>query len=245
MERIKWSQPILTISLLVSNHLDSVKKCMNSLLPILNQVPSELIIVDTVGIEDSDGSLQVATKYADLVIPYEWTNDFAAARNAGLQHGRGKWFMFLDDDEWFDDVSELITFFNNEKEYSKYGSLSYIRKNYSNIEGTSYSKNIETRCVRLTENTEFKSPIHEYLSPIYIPTKATKVFMHHFGYVGKSLEGKLERNESIMYKELESSPYDMHLWAQLVAGMKKDTKEEREIAFRTAKEGLTNFFRGQ
>lgn len=242
MERIKWSQPILTISLLISNHLDSVKKCMNSLLPILNQVPSELIIVDTVGIEDSDGSLQVATKYADLVIPYEWTNDFAAARNAGLKHGRGKWFMFLDDDEWFDDVSELITFFNNEKEYSKYGSLSYIRKNYSNIEGTSYSKNIEVRCVRLTENTEFKSPIHEYLSPIYIPTKATKVFMHHFGYVGKNLEGKLERNESIMYKELESSPYDMHLWAQLVAGMKKDTKEEREIAFRTAKEGLTNFF---
>lgn len=242
MERIKWSQPVLTISLLVSNHLDSVKKCMDSLLPILNQVPSELIVVDTVGAEDSDGSLQVATKYADLVVPYEWNNDFAAARNAGLKRGRGKWFLFLDDDEWFDDVSELVAFFNNEKEYSKYGSLSYIRRNYSDLEGTNYSKNIETRCARLTENTEFKSPIHEYLSPIYIPTKATKVFMHHFGYVGKSLENKLERNENIMHEGLESNPYDMHLWTQLVAGMKKDTKEERDVVFETAEEGLTNFF---
>lgn len=242
MERIKWSQPVLTISLLVSNHLESVQKCMDSLLPILNQVPSELIVVDTVGAEESDGSLQVATEYADMVVPYEWNNDFAAARNVGLKRGRGKWFLFLDDDEWFDDVSELIAFFNNEKEYSKYGSLSYIRRNYLDLEGTNYSKNIETRCVRLTENTEFKSPIHEYLSPIYIPTKATKVFMHHFGYVGKSLENKLERNEDIMREGLESNPYDMHLWAQLVAGMKKDTKEERDVVFETAEEGLTNFF---
>ncbi|MFT8424563.1 MAG: glycosyltransferase [Liquorilactobacillus sp.] len=242
MERIKWSQPVLTISLLVSNHLESVQKCMDSLLPILNQVPSELIVVDTVGAEESDGSLQVATEYADLVVLYEWNNDFAAARNAGLKRGRGKWFLFLDDDEWFDDVSELIAFFNNEKEYSKYGSLSYIRRNYLDLEGTNYSKNIETRCVRLTEKTEFKSPIHEYLSPTYIPTKATKVFMHHFGYVGKSLTGKLERNESIMHKGLESNPYDMHLWAQLVAGMKKDTKEERDVVFETAEEGLMNFF---
>ncbi|KRN30708.1 glycosyltransferase [Liquorilactobacillus mali] len=242
MERIKWSQPVLTISLLVSNHLDSVQKCMDSLLPILNQVPSELIVVDTVGAEKSDGSLQVATEYADLVVSYEWNNDFAAARNAGLKKGRGKWFLFLDDDEWFDDVSELVAFFNNEKEYSKYGSLSYIRRNYHNLEGTNYSKNIETRCVRLTENTEFKSPIHEYLSPIYVPTKATNVFMHHFGYVGKSLDGKLERNESIMREGLESNPYDMHLWAQLVAGMGKNTKKQRDTVFETAQEGLNNFF---
>ncbi|EJF02246.1 glycosyltransferase [Liquorilactobacillus mali] len=242
MERIKWSQPILTISLLVSNHLDSVQKCMESLLPLLNQIPSELIVVDTVGAARSDGSLQVATEYADLVVPYEWNNDFAAARNAGLKKGRGKWFLFLDDDEWFDDVSELIAFFNNEKEYSKYGSLSYIRRNYHNLEGTNYSKNIETRCVRLTEITEFKSPIHEYLSPIYIPTKATNVFMHHFGYVGKNLDGKLERNESIMREGLESNPYDMHLWAQLVAGMGKNTKKQRDTVFETAQEGLNNFF---
>ena len=38
---------LLTISILISNRLDTVRKCLDSIKPLLEQVPSELILVDT------------------------------------------------------------------------------------------------------------------------------------------------------------------------------------------------------
>ena len=108
----------LTISLLVSNSIDTIEKCMNSLVPLLKQVPSELIIVDTGG---TDGSIEIARKYADKVVPFTWCNDFAKARNAGLKEAQGEWFLFLDDDEWFEDVDSIIAFLNT-NEYLNYNS---------------------------------------------------------------------------------------------------------------------------
>jgi len=38
---------ILSISLLTSNRLETIPRCLDSLKPILEAIPSELIIVDT------------------------------------------------------------------------------------------------------------------------------------------------------------------------------------------------------
>ena len=81
---------ILTISLLVSNRKDTIRKCMESIRPLLEQVPSELIVVDTVGEENSDGSLAIAREYTDKVVYFEWCDDFSAARNAGLKEASGE-----------------------------------------------------------------------------------------------------------------------------------------------------------
>ena len=50
----KKEKKLLTISLLVSNRKDTIRKCMESIRPILEQLPSELIAIDTVG-EKTDG----------------------------------------------------------------------------------------------------------------------------------------------------------------------------------------------
>ena len=34
-----------------------------------------------------------------VVVPYHWTDDFSAARNAGLEHATGDWILHLDPDE--------------------------------------------------------------------------------------------------------------------------------------------------
>ena len=80
-------------------------------------------MVDTVGEENSDGSLAIAREYADKVVHFTWYDDFAAARNAGLEQCQGKWFMFLDDDEYYDDVTPLIDFFHNPEYLAKYYSI--------------------------------------------------------------------------------------------------------------------------
>ncbi len=49
-------------------------------------------------------------RYSDNIIDFNWIQDFAA-RNAGLMRAKGLWFMYLDDDEWFDDTTDIIDFY--------------------------------------------------------------------------------------------------------------------------------------
>ena len=209
--------PILSISLLVSNRKDTVINCMESLRPLLQQIPSELIVVDTVGEEHSDGSLAIAKNYATRIIHFDWCNDFSAARNAGLEKTTGEWFMFLDDDEWFEDCSELVDFFKS-GEYLCYSSGTYRIRNYTNLQGTEYNETEAVRMVRKGKNTKFIGSIHEAVSDVYLPCKTSTCFVHHFGYAYKSEEEKaahIERNQTLLQEELRKNPMDLRYRTQL------------------------------
>lgn len=207
----------LTISLLVSNRKDSIRKCMESLRPILEKVSSELIVVDTVGKEHSDGSLAIAKEYTNNIVHFDWCNDFAAARNAGLQQAKGEWFMFLDDDEWFEDVGELIEFFNSEEE-KNYNSATYGIRNYKDSEGKNYSTAILGRIVRKTENLRFIGAIHESFSEFRLPCKAFASYVHHYGYVYVNAEEKkrhIQRNLELLQEEVKKEPKNLRYRAQM------------------------------
>lgn len=98
----------LTISLLASDRMNTLKRCLDSITPFLRELNSELIIVAT---GQDPAVLALAGQYTSDIIPFTWCNDFSKARNAGLKKASGEWFLFLDDDEWFEDVSEIIDFF--------------------------------------------------------------------------------------------------------------------------------------
>ena len=106
---------LLSISILMSGRKET-RQCLESLIPIMDAIPCELILVDT-GCDDE--TREILKEYTDNIITFEWCNDFAKARNVGLQRAKGKWFMFLDDDEWFVDTSEIIEFFKT-GEYKNY-----------------------------------------------------------------------------------------------------------------------------
>ncbi len=208
---------LLTISLLVSNRLDTIRNCMESLCPILEQIPSELIVVDTVGEENSDGSLAIAKEYATKVVHFPWCNDFAAARNAGLSRAEGQWFLFLDDDEWFEDVEEIIRFFRT-GEYVNYNSATYQIRNYTNREGTTYNIAVLSRIIRRTADTCFVGRIHETFNEIKLPCKDFSSYAHHYGYVYDNAEEKLahqKRNVELLKKELEQDPENLRYRAQM------------------------------
>ena len=213
MEKTK---PVLSISMLVSNNRrDTIEKCLESLAPLLKAVPSELIIVDT---GCTDGSVDIARKYADKVVQFTWCKDFAAARNAGLRECTGEWFLYLDDDEWFEDVSELITFFKSE-ERKHCDTLWYIQRNYDDFEGTSYTDTYVGRCLKMTPETRFCGKIHEWLEPLPKMIKKTNAYVHHYGYVFKNEEDKqkhLERNLTLEEEAVRENPEDIRMCCQLV-----------------------------
>ena len=71
-KKIQDNKVVLSISLLVSNRIDTIRKCMESIKPILQELPSELIAVDTVEEGKSDGSIEVVREYTEKIIPFTW-----------------------------------------------------------------------------------------------------------------------------------------------------------------------------
>ena len=195
----------LTISLLASNRKDTLPKTLASLKPILDNVSSELIVVDTGCDEDL---LEVVRQYTDKIEKFEWCKDFAKARNVGIDKAQGDWFMFIDDDEWFEDVTEFIEFFNSD-EMNKYNYAKYVVRNYENMEGTVWTDSIAGRMFRMFEGTRFVDAVHERPTHIAGPTKSFEAYAHHYGYVFKTEEDRrahIKRNTDLLLEQIKKEP---------------------------------------
>lgn len=223
----------LTIGMLVSNHIQYIRKAMEALKPLLDAVPSELIVVDTKGAE-TDGSIDVVREYTDKIYPFTWCNDFSAARNVCMDHAKGEWFLYVDDDEWFDDVTEFIEFFKS-GECENYYSGYYYTKDY--LPSGSFSMGIAGRMIRRTENTHFVGRVHETFNEVFAPNKQFSCFTHHYGYAYETEDAKAQkqqRNLSILEAEIAEEGITPKRAAQLVQEllMREETKEDGYIRCR-------------
>ena len=97
----------LSISMLVSDRMETLGKCLASLKPLLTELDSELIVVFT---GKNEETLELIQQYTTHIIPFTWCDDFSKARNAGLKEAKGEWFLYLDDDEWFEDKGNYSVF---------------------------------------------------------------------------------------------------------------------------------------
>lgn len=210
---MKAEQPVLSISILISGRKE-MRKCLESLRPFLDKLSCELILVDT---GCSEEYLAVAREYTDIIIPFTWCNDFSAARNIGMKAARGEWFMYLDDDEWFEDPSEIIFFFES-GEYKKFNGGYYKIRNHADYTGENYVDSYATRMVRRNKETRFKGKIHEELSPLYLPMKMFDAHVEHYGYAHVSEEENRRhsmRNIPPLLEEIKEDPDNMRWYAQL------------------------------
>jgi glycosyltransferase involved in cell wall biosynthesis len=203
----------LTIGLIVKNEEKTLDRCLSSLQPLMQAVESELIITDT---GSTDRTVEIAKKYTDHIIHFQWCNDFAAARNTGLKEARGEWFMFIDGDEWFEDTSELIEFFTS-GECDKYGSAAYIQRNYHDFKGKNYHDCYVLRIARMHPNICFVGSIHESIVRL-TPTKFINVPAHHYGYIFHSVaedQAKSKRNMTLLKQALKDDPEDLKIYLQM------------------------------
>ncbi len=228
---------LLSISMLISGRED-MEKSLKSLLYFKNEIPCEIILVDTGCNEEQR---KIAEQYADAIYDFAWCDDFAAARNVGLQAAKGEWFMYLDDDEWFDDPREIIEFFKS-GEYKEYKCATYVVRNYSNLQGTFYEDSYPSRMVQITPETKFVGRIHEYLQPFELPKKQFSDFVHHYGYAYKDDEDRRKHGERNipplleMRKEHPGVPRWMAQLAQEYFSLK-----EYEKVVEVCVEGLTEW----
>lgn len=234
---MEQGQPLLSISLLASNRIATIRRCLDSLLPIMEKLPCELIIVDT---STQPEVRELLREYTDCVIPFLWCNDFAKARNCGLAEARGEWFLYIDDDEWFEDADEIIRFFTS-GEYRDYGYANYVQRNFFDPEYLTYTDNWVSRMVRLNDEVRFRSKIHEYLDPVYGKGKNIKAIANHTGYIYVTEEDRRKRYERNvpLLKEMMAEEPDQLRWAIQLVQEHYSVEEWSELE-RFCREALQN-----
>lgn len=206
---------LLSISLLVSGREDTTEKCLCSLKRLRDELNTEIILVDT---GCPDAWQKPLESYADKIVRFTWCNDFAKARNAGLAFATGKWFLFLDDDEWFEDVTPIIAFFQS-GEYKEYQQAVYKARNYFQLDGSSYVDEWVARMIKLEPDTHFEGSVHESLVPVKGRCKKIDAFVHHYGYAFANEVDRCahrERNVQILKKLIETEPNNMKWYLQIL-----------------------------
>ncbi len=226
----------LTISMLVCGR-DTTIRCLDSLVPILEGMDAELILVDTGCPADLREQL---THYTDQIIPFTWCDDFSAARNVGIKAAHGEWFLYIDDDEWFENPEVLIQFFES-GEYKKYGCVNYIQRNYYDADFIHYDDFWASRMIRLDADTCFHSKIHEYMAPIRGEAFNLELIANHTGYIFQTPEAKkkhFERNAPLLLDMIQEEPERLRWRVQLMQEYRsvKDYEEmyrfgEESLAF--------------
>ena len=226
----------LTISMLVCGR-DTTIRCLDSLVPILEGMDAELILVDTGCPENLREQL---THYTDQIIPFTWCDDFSAARNVGMKAAHGEWFLYIDDDEWFENPEVLIRFFES-GEYRKYGCVNYIQRNYYDADFIHYDDFWASRMIRLDADTCFHSKIHEYMAPIRGEAFNLELIANHTGYIFQTPEAKkkhFERNAPLLLDMIQEEPERLRWRVQLMQEYRsvKDYEEmyrfgEESLAF--------------
>lgn len=205
---------MLTISLLTSGTRTELTKCIRSLDHLRKTLPCELIITDT-GCDKDHRKLIEAE--ADRVLDFTWVNDFAAARNVSLEAAKGKWYLYLDDDEWFESTAEIEHFFLS-GEYKDAQRAGYRQRNYSDMSGKKYEDAYVGRMTAMLPGLHFHGKIHEFLdTPAYTDGGQCPLlndFVHHYGYVqGLSGTGqnRQARNIPLLIEMISEEP-DCDRW---------------------------------
>lgn len=209
---VNMSEPILSIGMIVKDEIRCLEKCLKALGPLRKAVPCELVIADT---GSTDGTREIAARYADIFFDLPWENDFSAARNAVLARCSGKWYLSLDADEYLDEhIDELVQFLrmppymDSDKNF---GVITISNFRDQSLEKETASSFLAIRVARLRPGLRFVGKIHELFNreESEAVLDLSFVTLWHDGYAYESpaqARRKADRNMALLKEELAEDP---------------------------------------
>lgn len=205
----------ISLCVIAKNEEKNLPRCLAS----VEGVVAEKIVVDT---GSTDRTVEIAKELGAKVFFYEWSGDFAQARNYAIKQAKGNWIIFLDADEYFLPESQKIL--KSRIELADQARFNVLIAEMTNYDTTLKKAQSIFKCVRVFKNDKqfhYEGKIHENLIHRNGKQKVVDdtIFLKliHTGYSQTEFQrkNKFERNEELLLSELQENPGDGTLWFYL------------------------------
>lgn len=203
----------ISVCIIGKNEEQHIENCLTPLAPF----PFEVVYVDT---GSTDQTKEIAAGYNVKIYDFTWIDDFSAARNFAVCKAAHDTILFLDCDEYLSALDTEALYRAIEAHPAGVGML--LRNNYfeSNGAPTNYPDRVERLFSR--KRFHYTGIIHEQVvtlakdSPLY-DRYEIPLTVDHMGYNGgqQAMREKAERNNRLLFQELEKRPKDPYLYFQI------------------------------
>lgn len=191
----------------------------------------EIVLVDS---GSKDRTVDIAKEFGARIFHFDWIDDFAAARNRGLDEVRADWVLYIDADERLHTPEErpVASFIVPE------AIAAFVRFRPK----AGYTCYRELRLFPRDARLRFTGVIHETIVPAVeriveqeqAALARTPIRLEHFGYEGDPKE-KAGRNIPLLRRALAAEPGRVYCWYHLA---------ETLVAIGRKEEGVAAGFRG-
>lgn len=96
LKRRTSHRPTLSLAMMVKNEAETLERCLELARPHVDEV----VVIDT---GSTDGTQDIARRYADVFEGIPWPGSFAEARNYTFERASGTFILVLDGDEYLPD----------------------------------------------------------------------------------------------------------------------------------------------
>ena len=216
---------LLAAALIVKNEAVHLAACLESIAPVVD----DIVVVDT---GSTDETIAIAAAHGARVFHFRWNDDFAAARNAGLDRCRADWILYIDADERLAPVQrrDVEALLEDAPEVAFRLLLRPV------IGSTPYR---EYRLWRNDPRIRFRSAFHEKVVPAIHavsamdrrPIGVCDLLLEHVGYEGDQTRKHL-RNLPLLRKQVKDEPGNLFVWhhlARVLAGLGHERESEEVL----------------
>jgi glycosyltransferase involved in cell wall biosynthesis len=199
----------VSLTMIVRDEAANLATCLNSVRDLID----DLVVVDT---GSTDRTVEIATGFGARIVSFPWRDDFAAARNAGLDAAEGEWVFWLDADECLDppDREKARRLFAD----LKAENAAYLMRQLSPSDepGGATTAVDQVRLFRRRPDIRWEYRIHEQILLSVRRTRAdvraTDIVIAHRGYHTAAIRDlKLARNTRLLELAHREQPDDLIL----------------------------------
>ena len=221
----------ISACVITKNEAKNINRCLQSVKDIVN----EIIVVDT---GSNDATVAIAEQLGAKVFHYQWSNDFAAARNYVLAQAKGDWIIFLDADEYFaaKTIKNVRPFIDKIHGKRKIEAVRCQMNNLEGIDGPLRSSNPTIRIFRNSPVIRYQGRVHEAVYKSGKPVKTIDVtdrliVIYHTGYTIETTIAKVRRNTVILEEEIKSGMVRDLTYCYLSDGCWRAGEYEKSIEY--------------
>lgn len=212
-------RPLLSLCMIARDEEGDLPRCLASVAGVVD----DIVLVDT---GSTDRTSDIAAAHGARVVRHAWNDDFSTARNAALEHARGRWILVLDADEELDSAEPSLL-----RRVVQAPPWDGARVRIRNLQPPGDLFQAQAfRATRLFRNRpmyRYAGIVHEQIAPAILHAGGTvgdaDLTIIHHGYVRRTAQAGVDRtarNLRLLERALALTPDDPYLHYQFGATLK-------------------------